>query len=207
MNKAEFLLLDLGGVILNIDYDLTAAAFLQLTGQNFEKIYTQANQTALFDRLEKGNIGEAEFYSEIKQFFGGEWHENDIRSAWNKMLLDLPENRLQFIEKTAKKIPIFVLSNTNIVHKKAFDEILRRSGLYERFYACFQKVYFSHEIGMRKPDAEVFEFILAQNSIPKEKILFVDDSSQHIAGAKRLGLSAYFLEKGKNIETELALLF
>jgi putative hydrolase of the HAD superfamily len=207
MHKTEFLLLDLGGVILNIDYDLTAAAFLQLTGQNFEKIYTQANQTTLFDRLEKGIIGETEFYSEIRQFFGGEWHENDIRTAWNKMLLNLPENRLQFIESAAKKIPIFVLSNTNVIHKQAFDEILRLSGLFERFYACFQKVYFSHEIGMRKPDAEVFEFILAENNIPKEKILFVDDSSQHIAGAKKLGWQTLFLEKGKNIETELAVLF
>lgn len=206
MHHTNFLLLDLGGVILNIDYHRTSEAFRVLTGHHFDEIYSQARQTELFDKFEKGQITSETFAEAVRDFFSGSWRDEEIFEAWNAMLLDLPETRLDFVEKIATKMPVFLLSNTNEVHKKAFDEILKKQGLHERFYALFSKAYFSHEIGMRKPDKEVFDFILNENNIPRTKLLFVDDSLQHIHGANSAGINTLFLEKGKVIESELTFL-
>jgi len=200
------LILDLGGVILNLNYNLTAEKFTRFTGKSFDEIYSQAKQKTTFDEFERGEISNENFRAQIRNLLNSTISDEKIDEAWNAMLLDLPLQRLIFIEKLAEKYPIYLLSNTNAIHKKAFDEILSAAGILERFTKVFQKLYFSHEVKMRKPDASVFELIIAENNLNAEQILFVDDSFQHIEGANAVGLQTLFLEKPKVIEDELRFL-
>jgi putative hydrolase of the HAD superfamily len=192
------IIFDFGGVILNINYKLTEKAFAELGLTDFGSIYSQATQQELFDTLEKGLITPAQFRTGIRRFIG-EVPDAAIDKAWNAMLLDLPAERVELLDRLKSSHRIFLLSNTNEIHYRAFTAYMKEKFGRDIFSEVFEKAYVSHEINMRKPDAEIFEFVVRQNNLKKEETLFIDDSIQHIEGAKRVGLNTIFLEKGNTI--------
>jgi len=189
------IIFDLGGVILNIDYKLSAEAFKKLGANDFDELYSQAKQSELFDRLETGRISLNDFRNEVRRIFEATWSDTEIDSAWNAMLLDLPPARIELLQELKKRYKIYLLSNTNQIHYDQYGRMLReRFGLND-LSEVFDKAYYSHEVGMRKPDAEVFEFVLNANAAEANETLFIDDSIQHIEGAKRIGLETYHLRE------------
>ena len=190
----EAIIFDLGGVILNIDYQKTIQACKNLGILNFEALYTQAQQSHLFDKLEVGGITDTVFYNEINKLTAINLSNDDIKTAWNAMLLDLPENRIAFLKDLAKSTPIYLLSNTNSIHFTAFQSIIETSfGKKELLEDIFIQTYYSHQIGKRKPNAGAFELIIEDHKLNPENTLFIDDSLQHIEGAKRVGLQTHHL--------------
>lgn len=197
------IILDFGGVILNLDYKKTEQAFIDLGIADFANRYSQLQQTEIFDRLETGIANRAEFIKELKTITGEAVTDEQIITAWNAMLLDIPLRRLQILQQLQLHFDMFLLSNTNEIHEEAFNEILRAQCGFKSMGVFFDKVYYSHRVGMRKPDKEIFQLILEQNSLNPEKTLFVDDSPQHIEGAKALGIQTIFLEPGMTIEDHI----
>jgi FMN phosphatase YigB (HAD superfamily) len=199
-NQYEAILLDLGGVLLNIDYSLTSKAFKEKAGKNFEALYAQAQQSDLFDRLETGAINPADFRSELRNL-GFEMSDEEIDSCWNAMLLDLPESRLLFLETLCMETGLILLSNTNEIHIKHFETQLEAAGQLDRFKDCFVEVYYSSRIKKRKPEASTFKWVLNEQGLNANEVLFIDDSAQHIEGAKKAGIKAHLLEKGIEISS------
>lgn len=197
------IILDFGGVILNLDYKKTEQAFIDLGIADFAARYSQLKQTEIFDRLETGIADRAEFIKELKIITGEAVTDQQIITAWNAMLLDIPLRRLQILQQLQLHFDMFLLSNTNEIHEEAFNEILRSQCGFKSMGVFFDKVYYSHRVGMRKPDKEIFQLILDQNSLNPEKTLFIDDSPQHIEGAKALGIQTIFLEPGMTIEDHI----
>ncbi|MCC5946001.1 MAG: HAD family phosphatase [Bernardetiaceae bacterium] len=190
---------DLGGVIINLDYERTVNAFSLLFENNFADFYTQRNQINIFDNFEKGRISADTFRKQLKTYFKKEVPDAAIDYAWNAMLLRVPEERITLLRKLGQKKRIFLLSNTNIIHKEAFDKIIKRNNGLDSLVELFEATYYSHLIGMRKPDAEIFEHVLNSHELKAEETLFIDDSIQHIETAERLGIAAYHLTKDKDI--------
>ena len=112
------------------------------------------------------------------------------------MLLDLPEKRLALLLSLKSKYKLFLLSNTNAIHIKAISNQLGNTQ-WKDFCNLFDKMYLSHEIGVRKPSIEAFQFILKQQKLNPNEVLFIDDSPQHIEGAKKLGINCYHLKDRK----------
>lgn len=193
------IIFDFGGVILNIDYRLTEQAFAKLGLKDFDHIYSQATQKELFDVFEKGLMTSKEFRQGIRKHIDKEVSDADIDSAWNSMLLDVPEERVRLLDELKKNHRLFLLSNTNEIHFNAFSANMENKFKRDIFSEVFDKAYVSHRVHLRKPDKEIFEFVVRENNLRKEETLFVDDSMQHIEGAKKAGLRAVFLEKGKTI--------
>jgi len=193
------IIFDFGGVILNIDYILTEQAFAKLGLKDFDRIYSQATQKELFDVFEKGLISTVDFRNGIRKFIHDDVSDSQIDEAWNSMLLDLPVERVRLLDKLKTKYRIFLLSNTNQIHCDTFSDTLQKKLSRDIFSDVFEKTYFSHKVKMRKPNAEIFEWVLKENNLRKNETLFVDDSIQHIEGAKKIGLNAIYLEKGKTI--------
>jgi putative hydrolase of the HAD superfamily len=119
------------------------------------------------------------------------------------MLLDFPLKRLQILQQLRNHYDLFLLSNTNEIHEAAFNETLLKTCGLNTIAHFFDKVYFSHRVGMRKPDAAVFQHIIDENGIKPEHTLFIDDSPQHIETAKRLGIQTIYLENGMTIEDDV----
>jgi FMN phosphatase YigB (HAD superfamily) len=203
LKNIRHIILDLGGVILNLDYKRTEKAFTDLGITDFAGKYSQLQQTDLFDRLETGHLSRLDFVSAIKEMAGKDIASDDIIAAWNAMLLDLPLRRLQILQQLQLHFDTFLLSNTNEIHEEAFNKILKSVAGFESLAVFFDKVYFSHRVGLRKPDRKIFELILDQNSLDPAKTLFIDDSPQHIESAKSIGIQTIFLEPGMTIEEHI----
>ena len=194
LKNIDTIIFDLGGVILNLDYDLTINAFKQLGGDRFDELYTQANQDKIFDSYEIGALSSADFVQYLKQFLPQTVSDQSIIDAWNVMLLDLPKQRIDFLNRLKKKLPIYLFSNTNEIHYKAFtSEIVKKYGQEDLLDGIFEKAYFSHLCGERKPNQAAFQLVLDNHNLIAERTLFIDDSIQHIEGARSLGLQAYHL--------------
>lgn len=201
----KHIIFDLGGVLLNIDYKLTEEAFINLGVTDFQQRYSQLAQSPLFDDFETGKIASTEFISEMKNMSGLQLSSEQITNAWNAMLLDFPIRRLQILQQLRLYYDLLLLSNTNEIHETAFNDILYKSHGMPTLGVFFDKMYLSHRIGMRKPSREVFERILDENGLKAADTLFIDDSPQHIEGAKSVGIRTIYLEKGMTIEGDIFL--
>jgi putative hydrolase of the HAD superfamily len=199
MNEIKSIIFDLGGVILKINYSKTVDEFKKIGVLNFKEFYSQKKQTLLFDDFEKGKIKPEEFISSLKDSENLKIKEIDFINAWNAMLLDIPIEKLQFINGLKKDYKIFLLSNTNEIHIKKFEKDLKKNNMLEQFYKCFDKIYYSSRMGKRKPEKNCFNQVLEENGLIAENTLFIDDSIQHIEGAEKAGIKTFHLEKNKSI--------
>lgn len=200
MAKVENIIFDLGGVLLNIDYNLTREAFEKLGVVHFDTMYSQSDADKLFQKLETGRISEENFYTEFSRCTGLNLSPEETREAWNAMLLNFREESLRFLDDLRQRCKIFLLSNTNYIHiarfKNKFNET-KRDKLFDEY---FSRAFYSCDIGLRKPDAECYEWVLNELSIEAGKTLFIDDSEGNIEGAKKAGLQTIHLLPGKKIE-------
>lgn len=203
LQNVRHIIFDFGGVLLNIDYKKTEQAFVDLGLTDFGRLYSQLQQTDLFDRFETGRISGAEFVQELKASTGLRATDEQVIAAWNAMLLDLPLRRLQILQQLQLHFDTFLLSNTNEIHEEAFNKILKAQAGFQSMGVFFDKVYYSHRVGLRKPGREIFRLILDQHGLDAAKTLFIDDSPQHIATAKELGLQTIFMEPGMTIEEHI----
>jgi putative hydrolase of the HAD superfamily len=199
LSNYKNIIFDLGGVILNIDYSLTSTAFSNVGITNFDDLFSQAQQQQLFDKYEKGLISSSDFRNEIRTISKKNLSDTIIDDAWNAMLLDLPIARLELLQVVKETHRTFLLSNTNDIHIQTLNKYLQHSFNINDFNDYFEKKYLSYEVGMRKPDAEIFEFVLSENNIVPSETLFIDDSRQHIEGAKNVGIHTHWLQKGETI--------
>lgn len=192
------IILDLGGVILNIDYYRTIEAFQKLGIPNFNELYTQAKQEHLFDDYESGKIDSQVFIQRLKEHFNVRRTEEEVIEAWNAMLLDLPQERLDFLLELKSNYNTALLSNTNPIHIKCFHKIIKKENGIDSLNPYFDHVHFSSDLDMRKPDPEIFIHVCdLHNYIPAET-LFIDDSIQHVEGAKKAGLHAFLLDTSQD---------
>jgi putative hydrolase of the HAD superfamily len=191
--KFEAIVFDLGGVLIDLDYNRTINAFKQLGIADFDKMYSQAAQNNLFDDFETGQISAQRFVNSLLPYLRPGTTPNKVVHAWNAMILSVPPAKIELLKDLRKKYPIYLLSNTNELHVP----VVRRewakvtSQPMEDF---FDHIYFSHEIHLRKPTSEIFEFVCDQQNLVPEKTLFIDDSIQHIKGAEQIGLQTLHLE-------------
>ncbi len=202
MQAIQNIIFDLGGVIINLDTPATIRAFERLGATRFSDVYTQLQQTQLFDLFDKGQLPEADFRRELTALTGLALSDTDFDAAWNAMLLDFPKHRLNMLASIKPKYRSFLLSNTNFIHVHAFEAELLKSHGHRNLEGFFEKVYYSCNMGMRKPDREIFEYLLKENSLNPAETLFIDDSPQHVEGAQQVGLQAILLGKHEEV-TEL----
>ena len=199
----KHIIFDLGGVLLNIDYELTQQAFIDAGIPNIKELYSQMQQTSVFDDLETGKISQAEFIKAIQEIAPAHIADEKIIEAWNALILDFPIRRLQILQQLSLHYNLFLLSNTNEIHEAAFNgELLRTSGM-PNIGVFFDRVYLSHRVGLRKPMKEIFELVLNENGLSPQETLFIDDSPQHIEMANSLSIQTIWLEKGMTIEDNI----
>jgi HAD superfamily hydrolase (TIGR01509 family) len=192
------LIFDLGGVILNLDYSLTQKAFTEAGIENVSELFGQLSQVPFFDDWEMGKITRGEFIAGLQKI--APLTEQQVLECWNAMLLDFPLARLQLLQQLRQRYDMILLSNANEIHEEALNKILLQTCGYPSIGVFFDRVYFSHRLGMRKPDKKIFQKILDENGFEAAHTLFIDDSPQHIEAAKELGIPAIWLQAPKTIE-------
>lgn len=192
------ILFDLGGVLFHIDYQRTINAFKKLGITDFEKHFTQHQQNDLFDAFETGKINSAVFVKTLKKSLPN-CSEQQIIDAWNAMLIGLPQEHLDLLEALSKKYKLFLLSNANEIHIQFVNDFLKKNYNIPSVNQYFEKAYYSQEIRMRKPHKVTFEWVLKDAGIRAEETLFIEDTLQHIEGAKQTGLKTHCLKSNTAI--------
>jgi glucose-1-phosphatase len=200
LENIKHIILDLGNVILNIDYDAPVRAFEALGISNFKEIFSQAAQNKLSDDIETGTISENDFLEKLKELCNAGTSTQQVLSAWNSIIENFPIRRLQLLKQLQLHYDLFLLSNTNILHEQFYNKLLFETCGEPSMNGFFDKVYLSHRIGMRKPDVRTWQLILKENNLKPEHTLFLDDSIQHINAATSLGINCIHVTKENSME-------
>ncbi|HSP12123.1 MAG TPA: HAD family phosphatase [Salegentibacter sp.] len=181
------IIFDFGDVFINLD---KPATFRELRKHEIEKLTEELEE--LNREYEKGLISSEEFIKTYKEEFEQLEDENFV-SSWNAILIDFPEYRYQFLKKLSeeKDFELILLSNTNEIH---IDWVKENIPFFEDFKACFDAFYLSHEINYRKPDAEIYEFVLKKHGLKPEECLFIDDTRENTEAAAALGIYTWNIE-------------
>lgn len=187
------IIFDLGGVIINIRYQNALEALQKLSSSHQAIAFTQQQQSQLFDDYETGRISDGEFRQGLRQHYQIQASDEQIDAAWNSLLLDIPAERIRLLQELGQRYRLFLLSNTNGIHLDCFARIVAGTGPIASLEEVFEKTYYSHLLGQRKPDASVFEHILRTHELERQETLFIDDSIQHIEGAQKVGLRTFLL--------------
>jgi putative hydrolase of the HAD superfamily len=179
---------DFGDIFINLD---KLAVYKHLEKFGFK--YVSPELDSLAKNYEMGLISSLDFVLALKEMFPTA-NEDEIIAAWNSILLDFPMARLEFIEQLAaeKKYRLFLLSNTNELH---IDYVIKSMGTanFNRFKYCFEQFYLSHEINLRKPNTDIYEYVLAKNQLKSEETLFIDDMPENTKAAEGLGIKTWNL--------------
>jgi len=193
MKAIKNIIFDLGGIFLNLNYQLTKDLFIKYGVVDFDDFFTQHHANTLFEDLEKGNITPEQFYDAFRAETNTNLTNEEIKEAWNAMLVSFSKERIDWLKKIKDKYNIYLFSNTNQIHYDAIMELYKRDLGSDDFNLHFIKPYYSHEMGLRKPYSDSFIHILAEQGLVAEETLFIDDTIKNIEGAIELGLQTIHL--------------
>jgi glucose-1-phosphatase len=195
MENVKNIIFDLGGVIMDIDVKQTMRAFSDLGMKNIHDYFGHGFAASFFSDHEAGRISDEEFIAKIRILLNREVSQNELIDAWNALLLQFPPDRIQLLKELKSRYRLFLYSNTNAIHYTKFSEVYRKafSGELEDL---FEKAYFSHVLGQRKPEIAGFELIIAENGLDPKTTLFVDDALVNVEGAIKAGLKGLYLPPG-----------
>lgn len=190
------IIFDFGDVFINLDKPASIGALRKLGLSEWNEDLNQLNI-----QFETGKISQENFLFGIQKHLPNA-SIDEILKAWNSILLDFPLYRLEFLQNLSKKYRLFLLSNTDAIHIETFEQ---ENGIsfYRDFYQCFEKVYFSFELGMRKPDAEIFNFVIQKHNLSPKRSLFIDDNKENTDAAESVGLQVWNLQVGQEDVVDL----
>lgn len=190
------IIFDFGDIFINLEKEAQIEAFkkLGLEGPNQELI--EAN-----DLFEKGQLTELQFLETFTKFIPNASIEQ-IRDAWNTIIGEFPLYRLEFLQLLSHKYKLILLTNTDEIHISRFEHNVGIS-FFSDFYQCFEKVYYSYEMGMRKPDPAIFSYILNKHDLSPKRTLFVDDKKVNTDAAASLGIHVWNLQVGEEDVVDL----
>lgn len=198
------IIFDLGGVILNINFPMTVEAFRKLGIENIDEIYTGYVQNKFFDSFDRGLISESDFINELKSKIPESISDQQILDAWNSMLRDFPADRVELLKDLKVKYKLFMLSNTNSIHFSVYNKQLKDTFGISDLSQLFDKSYFSFQLGMRKPDLDIYNYVLENSRIIAGETLFIDDSVANIKAAEKLGIRTLLYDGSVSLRNVLA---
>ena len=193
--KIKNIIFDLGGVILDIDENIVYQE-LEKLGIPVSQLTHSKEFVDIMSKFDRGIYTAPTFRKKLKALIGQEkMTDQKFDSIWNSMLLDIPRERIEAIEKIKKHYKIFLMSNTNEIHYDLYVRDLQLRFGYREFDELFNKSYFSFDIHLEKPDPRFFELILDHEQLLAEETLFIDDTATNIKAAKALGIKTYHIQR------------
>lgn len=205
MQNFKNIIFDYGNVIFDIDFRIAQASFQKLGVNDIENFFAHKSHNQLFDDLEIAAISPAEFRTGIRKAANKpKLTDAEIDNAWNSLLIGTIQENHDLLLKVKEKYRTFLLSNNNEIHYDWIINYLKTTFKINNYDDYFEKAYFSQHMKLRKPNTNIFEQVLIENNLNPAETLFIDDSPQHIEGAKKVGLNTLLMtEKPANLESFL----
>lgn len=198
--KVRHIIFDLGGVVLDIDFMKTIEAInkMNIDGVDAERLLSDNN--SLFLKLELGLIEPPQLIEKLIETYPAlqQVSPEAIWDAWNELLQPFESDRIKLLKDLSKTYEIHLLSNTNLPHRICFGKRYQDQ-FGGKFEDLFTRCFYSDEMHLRKPDAEIYQQVEKNIRSAGSEILFIDDLQANIEAAKRSGWQAHLLTNGQKI--------
>lgn len=190
LDQIDAVIFDLGEVIIDLDYPKVIKGFSEAAKRNQKEISELVVTAPVLQRMEVGAMTPSEFRREVNDLLGSSLEEDAFDEIWNAMLKEVTPERMEMIEKIGERFQTYILSNTNSIHELRFNQMLKEVTGRPSLYEFVDNVFLSHDIGLRKPNKECFQFVIDDIDVKPERILFLDDRLDNVMGAQSCGLKA-----------------
>ncbi len=187
------IVLDLGGVLLDLDVNRSIELLSELGLPGEENLDIVFSKYPFFLKFETGRINPEEFIDALTVQLGDHTPREKIIEAWNAMILGFQPDTIKLLIRLREVYRLFLLSNTNALHEVYYNDILRLEHGIANLKDIFEKVYYSHDVKMRKPDHEIFQHVLADSRLNASETLYVDDTEIHVNAAMDQGMQSFHL--------------
>ena len=184
MMPADALLFDLGGVLLGLDWDRAFGHWARHAATDAAALRSRYAFDAAYERHERGEIGEAEYYASLRRSLGIDIPDDEFRAGWGAIFTGEVAETTARLDRLHGLVPLYLFSNTNAAHHRVWGAMMQRT------LARFDRVFVSSELGLRKPDRAAFDRIAREIGVPHPRILFFDDTPSNVEGARAAGLQA-----------------
>jgi glucose-1-phosphatase len=197
-SKIKNIIFDLGGVLLNINPLLSLLELEKISGISQGELILELASEQIFEKFDTGRLNPAEFRRDLCKILNRNVSDSEIDRIWNKLLLDIPPHRVKLLQELKNNYKVFMLSNTNSIHFEHYTrEFLEIYGF--NLVDLFDRVFVSHEIGIHKPDAGIYTFVLEHANLDATETVFFDDSSTNIEAAELLGIRGIQITDGRDV--------
>ncbi len=201
MGSIKNIIFDLGNVLLDIDYSLTTGRLSEITGLDVNRELMEHGE--IFLKFETGKIPYVVFFNYLTRISTKKAIINDMLPAWNAMLIGMQPEIPALLGSLSKNYNLFILSNTNETHIQWLDKYLIHESIYNQWYhGWFNQIFYSHMIGLRKPDRQCFDHVLMQSNISANETLFIDDNVENVNGSVDAGIRGMLYDKSEKKLTE-----
>lgn len=201
MPPIKNIIFDYGNVIFSIDFAITQQAFADLGVPDVTTFFGHRQQDAIFDLFDRGEITAQQFRARIREVAKNPaLTDAEIDTAWTSMLLGIEDGNHELLLKLKGKYRTFLMSNINEIHYNYIMRYLDTEFGFKGNDSLFEKVYYSHFVGKRKPEAAFFKQLLEENNLLAAETLFIDDSPQHLEVAETLGIQTFLMTKPDTLQ-------
>lgn len=190
LQGVDAIIFDFGNVLIDLDYPRVIREFSRVAKRNTEEIEEMVVTAPILQQFEIGMSSPSEFRKAINQLLGTQMGDNQFDAIWNSMLKSITKERMNKVLKIGKQFDTYILSNTNIIHELAYEEMIMEATGRPSLRDFVKEVYYSHEIGMRKPNQECYEFVIEDIGIYPSRMLFLDDRLDNVEAAQQAGMKA-----------------
>ncbi|MBT0810606.1 HAD family phosphatase [Litoribacter ruber] len=194
LREVDFLIFDLGNVIIDIDIPLTVNLLKQNLQDTEHGLAEDFFKSQIHADFETGRIADLEFRDSVRKAFSKEWEDQLIDEMWNSLLVRIPQERIDMLRKLKSTYKICMLSNTNSIHFKKVEEILLRDCGVHCFSSIFDRLFLSYEMGYKKPDPAIYHEVIKQLNSEPHRCLFFDDLEDNLKAAEKAGLRTYHVD-------------
>ncbi|MCF8303455.1 MAG: HAD family phosphatase [Bacteroidales bacterium] len=198
-NDIKNIIFDFGGVIINIEPQKVGETLQKMGVSNVEQLHQRLIEEGIYYKIEIGAIKPQDFRDAVKDFADIKLSDEQVDEAWNSLILEIPQARIEVLQQVAKHYWTFLLSNTNEIHYHFYNDYVQQTFKEGELKDFFERAYFSHEMGMRKPSDEIFNVVLKENELNPQETLFIDDSQENLDTASRLGIQTYLLSEEREL--------
>jgi putative hydrolase of the HAD superfamily len=197
-SKPLALLFDLGGVILDIDFDRVLRAWQPVSRLSFEEMKRAFQFDAHYERHERGEIAGSEYFGHLASKLGLQADEAQIAAGWNAVFVGEIVETTKIVQSMRTVLPCHAFTNTNATHQAGYHS------LFPGLQGSFERIFASHEIGLRKPERRAFAHVAQAIGVAPASILFFDDSPANIDGALAAGMQAVQVRGAGDVKNALA---
>ncbi|MEO6037211.1 MAG: HAD family phosphatase [Saprospiraceae bacterium] len=200
MKGIKNLIFDFGNVLFDIDLSLIEEGLQQSFGEQYAAVRQKLQQNRIIELYETGGLSTTDFVETIRQAGHPAIPADQVIGAWNSIFIGMPAARFDMLLRLRQQYKVFLLSNINELHAGWITDYMVREHQirdYESLY--FDGTYFSHLVRLRKPDREIFEYVLADAELLPEETAFFDDMEINVEAARQVGIQGIWHPSGSDI--------